>query len=309
MAKTILFIHGRSFKPAKPALSRLWKDATRYGIERSFSRKVGAFDAAKKVFVYYGDISNDYLRRLGRKYNERKDVEDRKHVLEVLKTYTSRQFTKARYDKLPGKTPLKEFFADTLSGPLKWLGLSEKAIASVAPDMREYWNPDSQFGSDVRWPFTEALRRAMDGKDKILVVAHSLGTMIAWDTFWKFSYYGEYQRYRGRRVDLWITLGSPLADETVKAHLKGAGARGSRQFPATIVHWENVAAEDDYISHDQTVKNDFKRALRYPKKLAFRSIQDHRIYNLTVRREESNPHSSLGYRVHPKTAELIGKWL
>lgn len=49
MGKTILFGHGQSFKPAKQTLSRIWKDTTRYGIERSFSRKVRAFDAATRV--------------------------------------------------------------------------------------------------------------------------------------------------------------------------------------------------------------------------------------------------------------------
>lgn len=308
-SKTILFLHGRNFKPKRQTLSRLWRDATRHGIERSYPRKVQAFDAANKIYAHYGDISNRYLRSLSRVYDEQTDVDDRKVALKQLRQYASHQFTKRRYNKLPGKTSLKETVADVLGRPLKWFGLSDKAITAVAPDMGEYWNPDSEFGSDVRWPFTQALRRAMAGDDEILVVAHSLGTLIAWDTFWKFSYYGEYRQYRQRRINLWITLGSPIADETVKERLKGAKATGSRRFPANIVRWENVTAEDDYISHDQTVKNDFKQMRKYPQELAIRDIQDHRIHNLTVRHGQSNPHSSIGYLIHPKTSELIASWL
>ncbi len=214
----ILFVHGRSFKPNRKDLWKVWLAATRHGIARSHPRKLEKFDAANKQFAYYGDISNQFLRG---SYSEAKDIADRKATLATLKQYTNQQFSKRTYGKLPGKTSLKEFFADVGARPLHWFGLSERAIAAVAPDMGEYWNPDSSFGSAVRWPFTEHVRRAMDSGDRILVVAHSLGTLISWDTFWKFSYYGEYRAYWKKSVNLWITLGSPLADETVKIHLTG----------------------------------------------------------------------------------------
>jgi hypothetical protein len=38
-------------------------------------------------------------------------------------------------------------------------------------------------------------------------------------------------------------------------------------------------------------------------------IRDYRIYNMTVRYGKSNPHSSLGYLVHPRTAQIIIEWL
>lgn len=306
MATQIIFVHGRNFKPGKQSLWRLWLSAAQYGIERSRPQKLKAFQAATKRFAYYGARSNQFLRSIGRTYRESADIADRKMALEDLKGYASHEFTKRRYNKLAGKTSLKEAFADIGAGPLRWFGLSEKAISVVAPDMREYWNPDSEFGSIVRWSLTEPLRRAMDSDDKILVIAHSLGTLIAWDTFWKFSYYGEYQAYHKRRVDLWITLGSPVADETVKANLKGAKANGSRQYPMNVRRWENIAAEDDYISHDQKVANDFRQMLSNG---VTTSINDHRIYNLALREGRSNPHSSIGYLMHPKTTQVIADWL
>ena len=209
MGSRILFVHGRSFKPNKKALWSVWLAATRHGIARSHPRQLAKFDAANKQFAYYGDISNRFLRSRGESYSETKDIADRKATLATLKQYTTQQFNKRTYKKVPGKSSLKEFFADVGAGPLHWFGLSEPVISTVAPDMREYWNPDSSFGSAVRWPFTGQLRRAMDSGDRICVVAHSLGTLISWDTFWKFSYYGEYQRYWNKRISLSITLGSP----------------------------------------------------------------------------------------------------
>jgi len=306
MGKTILFVHGRNFKPSAPELKKLWIATTRHGIARDHPPKLGAFKAARKELVYYGDISNKYLRSIGREYSMAADVRDRKSTLARLVAYRTNEFTRSRYNKLPGKTSIKEGLADALAGPLDWFGLSKTLIKRVAPDMGEYWNPDSAFGSDARYQMVGPLRRAMDRSDKILVVAHSLGTMVSYDTFWKFSRTGEYRDYWKKKIDLWITLGSPLGDETVKENLRGARASGERKYPANVKRWENVAAEDDYISHDKKVKNDYKRMLRFG---LVNRLRDGKIYNLAVRGGKSNPHSSAGYLVNPKVSQLIAEWL
>ena len=114
MSKTIIFIHGRNFKPNKAALSRFWREATRFGIARSHPRKLNAFDGVKKIYAYYGNISNRYLRSIGREYEEVDDIADRRKALDGLRRHASHQFTKTRYNNLPGKTSLKEAFADAL---------------------------------------------------------------------------------------------------------------------------------------------------------------------------------------------------
>ena len=305
MAKTIIFVHGRSFKPQKAALRRLWFDAIRSGIKRDRPGMLKAFRSTTKEFAYYGDLSNDFLFLDGRQYDEEADVADRKTSLKLLKVYKQNQFTKTNYKKLHGKTALKEFFADALAGPAFLTGLGGVAIKSVAPDMAEYWNLDSKFGSEVREEMTEPLLKAMNRNDKIMVVAHSLGTIVAYDTFWKFSRMGEYRAYFNKKIDLFVTLGSPLADETVKRHLRGAGATNERRYPGNVKEWVNVAAEDDYISHDQRVRNDYKDM----RKLGSRIRDTRRIYNLAVRYGDSNPHSSLGYLTHPTVVKLISDWI
>ena len=104
------------------------------------------YKKAKKEFVYFGDISNRYLRSTGEKYDANADVQSRKQTFITLSAYSANQFTKATYKKLPGKTSYKEFFADvgaSVSGPFR---LTEGLVTLVAPDMREYWNFDSEFG-------------------------------------------------------------------------------------------------------------------------------------------------------------------
>ena len=309
MAKVIFFVHGRSFKPPKAKLKKLWFDAVEAGLDRDFApSKLAAFKRMKKEFVYYGNISNTFLKKAEKKpanFNT-DDSASRRNTLNQLKAYTATQFNKKTYNKLPGKSAAGEALADLFGGLAAFLRVSDPLIEAIAPDMREYWNRDSKFGSDVRATLSGPLAKALRGGHKIMLISHSLGTMISHDTLWKFSYYSEYKDIRGRKLDRLVTLGSPLADETVKRNLKGAKASGSRRYPNNIRRWDNFAAEDDYVAHDETVSNDFKRMKR--DKLV-ESIDDHRIYNLAVRNGKSNPHHGGGYLIHPKVTKLIADWV
>lgn len=306
MGKTIIFVHGRNFKPNRTALRSNWINALQYGIERDRNGMLPAYKRAKKEFVYFGELSNDLLKSKGHKYNEQSDIQDRKITLNTLRAYNSNQFTKTTYKKLPGKASYKEFLADVGAvalGPIALTGL----IGLVAPDMHEYWNFDSEFGTNVRAKMIDPLKRAMNRGDKIMVISHSLGTMIAYDTFWKFCRTAEYRpKYSNKKIDVWVTLGSPLGDETVKKNLKGANADGSRRYPSNISRWDNVAAEDDFISHDSRLANDYKDMYKYR---LIDDIHDHKVYNLAVRDGDSNPHHGAGYLISPRVVQLVSDWL
>ncbi len=309
MAKVIFFIHGRSFKPPEAKLKKLWFDAVEAGLKRDFApSKLAAFKRMKKEFVYYGKISNTFLKKAEKKPAKfsTDDSASRRVTLNQLEAYTAAQFNKKTSNKLPGKSAAGEALADLFGGVAAFFRISDPLIEAIAPDMREYWNRDSKFGSDVRATLSEPLAKAIRAGHKIMLISHSLGTMISYDALWKFSYYSEYKDIRKKKLDLLVTLGSPLADETVKRNLKGAKASGSRQYPSNIRRWVNLAAEDDYIAHDETVRNDFKRMKR--DKLV-ESIDDHRMYNLAVRNGKSNPHHGGGYLIHPKVTKLIAEWV
>ena len=306
--KTLILVHGRSWKPNEPDLKKLWIDALTYGIKRDAPESLDAFKAAKKEFVYYGDISNAYLKKKTGK-TPPNDLASRKTTLDLLNVWKANEFTKSKYNKLPGKESFKEGVADVLSPLLRFFHLSDDLINAVAPDMGEYWKgEDSDFGSKAREPMIKPLQRALDQKNNsVCIMAHSLGTMIAYDTLWKFSYRSEYRpKYNNKKIDLFVTLGCPLADETVKGGLFGAQASGARRYPSNINHWVNIAAHDDFVSHDQRVANDFKMMKRYG---LIKSIKDHRIYNLSLRKGKSNPHHSGGYLIHPKTTSTLVNWL
>ena len=68
----------------------------------------------------------------------------------------------------------------------------------------------------------------------------------------------------------------------------------------------NIAAEDDYACHDMTLADDFK-SMMVQKRVS--TVQDYRIFNLTVRYGKSNPHSSVGYYIHPRLSKILADWI
>ena len=304
MAKRIIFIHGRAQKPSKEDLQQLWYEALNHGLFRDFGLKaMEQFQSVNKDFVYYGDLSNDFLQQ------PIEHAAIRNESLEKLKSYSKHQFTKASYQDLAQAGFFKEALADLFSAPLGKLGIATSLIKFIAPDMAHYWNCDSYYGSDVRSRLMPVLKQALDSGDEIMLVGHSLGSMICFDNLWKLSHYGEYRRVYGshKKVSLFATLGSPLADENIKQYLKGSQNRGFKKYPTNIERWCNFAAEDDFISHDSQVSNDYAEMSKLG--LLSAPIDDFHIYNLAVREGRSNPHASIGYLIHPDFVSLVHDWL
>ena len=313
MAKHLFLIHGRGFKPPEKILFRQWYDALRYGLAADWGEELAArLDEISCTSIYFGDISAAHLVAAGKEYDQLLDLHDRTKAIVDLKNYDRTLFdpplAERMYEGLPGRTPVLEFLADTFGPLTAYLGIGASLIGLVAPDMEEYWNPDSRFGSLVRESLTVPLAEAFTRGDDIFLISHSLGAIVSYDVLWKFSYYSEYRSLReaGTRLSRWLTLGSPLGDETVKRHLKGAKASGARRFPDNIKHWVNIAAEDDYISYDQSIANDYNKMLSWD---MVESIVDQRIFNLAVVGDRAKPHHAPGYLIHPAMSEQLAGWL
>ena len=313
MAKHLMLIHGRHFKPNMTDLRANWLDAIKHGLERDGHKDaLAVYRERKPTFVYYGNISNKFLKKYDDSYDKEADVADRKECLRILKDYSRADFLgdegESNYQALDGYSPLNEWFLDAFAGVADFFRIADPLVRGFAADLAHYWNPDAEYGSEVRWRLTEPLNKALHEGDDVMLVSHSLGSMIAYDVLWKFSHYGEYKSLRktNNKLSKLVTLGSPLGNETVKRNLKGANADGPRRYPALIRTLENFAAEDDYISHDETLKDDYRKMKRH--KLVG-SIKDHRIYNLAVRNGETNPHHGAGYLIHPEFIEVLAEWL
>jgi len=299
--REIIYIHGRDYKPDKQKLLNNWQDALRYGIKRDFGEDtLELFDSVYQDMSYYGDTSNQFLSKHKEPYQKYHDIDDRKQSLFHLKKYKSEEFNKENYNKLRGKSFIPKFLADLISPFLYFIGLGKFIVSKSAIDMKEYWREDSDFSIKVSQPLKDMLLASLKDDKNILLISHSLGTMIAYDLLWEFSYLNEHTKLKEKKLNTFITLGSPLGDETAKKTLRGRDVSEESSYPNNISKWYNIAAEDDYIAHDQTISDEFK---------SLNNIKDIRNYNLSLRYGKSNPHHATGYLISPELVKIVVDWL
>lgn len=282
--------------------------ALRAGVERDFPQQVAGFDVLQKHLVWYGDLSGEILQNHGKSYDTELDIGDRSNALSAMREITERRrFGIRLYDRLPGKSALPEFVADLAAPVLGAVGLAMPLIGAVAKDFAEYFNSKSDYGSQVRDRLRKELCALMDRGDRIMLITHGTGSVIAYDVLWQLSHDAEFKEHYGdKKVESWLTLGSPLGDRNIQKRLRGAKEQPAHKFPENVISWHNISAEDDYTCHDVTLADDYKKML---KQHVVSTVQDYTVFNLAVRYGTSNPHSSVGYYIHPRTAKILADWM
>jgi hypothetical protein len=258
--------------------------------------------------AYFGDIINEFLHSLGKRYDESLDVGDRMNALNTLQMIQPRKrFGIRQYDLLPGKSAWREFCADLAAPILGAIGMTMPLVGWVSKDCAEYFNRKSDFADRIRERVRTKLCEKFDRGDKIMLITHGLGCVVMYDVLWELSHDEELQkRYEESKVDNWVTLGAPLGDLYIRKHLKGAREKIEARFPTNVISWNNVSAEDDYTCHDNTLADDFKKMMEHR---LVSAVHDYRIYNFAVRYGKSNPHSSVGYYIHPRVSKLVVDWI
>ena len=139
-----------------------------------------------------------------------------------------------------------------------------------------------------------------------MLVTHGMGSPVTFDVLWQLSRDPDYSQYADTKVDTFVTLGSPLCDDFLRRYLLGAKEHGIHRYPGNIISWLNVSAEDDYICHDGTIADDLKTMMSHR---IVSQIRDFRVYNQAVRYGRSNPHSSVGYYIHPRLSKIVRDWV
>jgi hypothetical protein len=306
--QSILIVHGRDFKPARDMYMDISLTALRAGIERDYPDCIQTFDSVSTDLAYYGDLTNAFLEQQGEVYDPALDEGDRKNALAALQAIPQRKrFGIRQYDRLPGKSALREFAANIASPLLGTIGLTMPLLRLVSKDGAEYLAGESDFADQVRQRVRDKLCEHLERGDELMLLTHGLGCVVAYDVLWELSHDpGFKDRFGDAKVNTWVTLGAPLGDMHLRRYLKGAREKIEGRFPTNVISWHNVAAEDDYACHDNTLADDFKKMLD---QRLVSAVHDYRIYNLAVRYGKSNPHSSIGYFIHPRVAKITVDWL
>ena len=104
-------------------------------------------------------------------------------------------------------------------------------------DLMKYTLNQHGIAERVRHKLKQPLRRANAAGRPVLLIGHSMGSVIAFDALWQLTHREQEQV----SIDLLLTMGSPLGQTYIQRRLKGAAQSGARRYPGNDGH---VAARD-----------------------------------------------------------------
>lgn len=283
-----VFIHGLAKKPAPDKLKEIWlwgvsRDNPRPDVFSPPNRGINLINkGVPHFFNYYADVfyGTDYEIELNSYYERTQELEALKaeqlHTVDDVKlpqpvTAREQVFLRNFEAKLATKTVLAP--PEDLPSPTtaekktefeiaSWLPMSVKqAIIKKAAMEAFYFLFDKEYErkdgkrfkvrQELRQRCLTELGQAQAVGEKIVIVSHSMGTMIAYDVLRNCP--------ECPRIDTLITLGSPLGIQEVQDELV-AGGEATVDFPAAKVNrWINIYDPlDPVAAADPQLANDYR---------------------------------------------------
>ena len=175
-------------------------------------------------------------------------------------------------------------------------------LRSTAEETDRYFHNKNNIACDVRDVLKQELRPMLKNNNNVLLIGHSMGSVIAYDSLWELSHL---ENLPGN-VDL-LTLGSPLGMNYVQHRLEGNKNSGKKKYPTNIRNWINISSEGDVTALDRIFSDDFSEMLKLG---IVNSIEDHceGIYNFFHNDKGLNCHRSYGYLINPAVGKVIADW-
>jgi hypothetical protein len=179
--------------------------------------------------------------------------------------------------------------------------LASERVELHLRDLRRYVKNRNGIGDHTREMLKMPLRAAWESQRPVLLIAHSMGSVIAYDALWEMSYDGR----DGCRLELLLTMGSPLGQNYLQRRILGHDRPGAERFPVNVKRWINLAAVGDMTAIDPVLRNDFGEMIELG---LVDGIEDIEIFNYFRLNGALNEHAEYGYLVNKVTADIIARW-
>ena len=181
--------------------------------------------------------------------------------------------------------------------------LPDPAVKATVQETARYFSDEHGIGEQVRELLKVPLRQMFAEGRRILIIGHSMGSVIAYDTLWELTHIEQ----NPERIDLFLTIGSPLGMRFTQQRLRGVNEQGTGRYPHDIRKWINVASQGDLTALDPTLYDDFQDMVHLG---LIESITDLHsgVYNYFRNAQGLNVHRSYGYLVNPHVGSVIADW-
>lgn len=179
--------------------------------------------------------------------------------------------------------------------------LASEELQLQLHDLNRYNHNKNGIADVARQTLKKPLQQAADAGRPVLLLAHSMGSVIAYDALWQMSQESD----RDVSVHLLVTMGSPLGQNVIQRNLLGYSERGQERYPANILDWINIAAFGELTAIDMTLNNDFGEMVDLG---LVAGIDDRTMYNYYHVDGELSVHAEYGYLVNEVTAKIVSDW-
>lgn len=266
-ANTIVYVHGIGNKPPPAILKCQW-DKALFGIEQG-DRSRMAYWVNRELYptplddtCSSGDrvrIDDDEMSTRSVMALSAASAQEMKHPIEreieALTGDPARQAWLARIAaKVSAKATVPDGQVSTRSVEAKVLPLPEPIRRLVSQTLTRAFLRDVNdflFDEKRRDSMEQSLLdRLAAGGGPFIVIAHSQGSMIAYDVLRRLE-------AAQVKVELFITIGSPLGLQEVQDALR-QWTGGRLPFPPCVKRWVNIAERLDPVAFDNDISNDFE---------------------------------------------------
>jgi hypothetical protein len=168
-------------------------------------------------------------------------------------------------------------------------------------DLRRYQRNQNEIAEHTRQMLKMPLRSAAESGRPVLLIAHSMGSVIAWDSLWQMSH----NERDHVHINTLLTMGSPLGQRFVQRRLQGFRDEGGDRYPLGIDRWVNLAAVGDLTAVDPELAVDFGAMVE---RGFVSTIDDRELHNFFRLDGVLNVHAEYGYLANSVTAGIVADW-
>lgn len=302
-----VFFHGIEQQDKKAdELRMLWIDSIRVGLDRAGSKNPLPLQEWV-VMPYYGDLLarltpavSQQIDNVGNARDATARIEgdepSRQHVPSATMQQLLGEIRSANGDSRAPQVDVGEQthrgFKNNVLGALSNvvpIAAQNQIVSRVLRQVAVYLD-DVSLKRAILEIASSAIREGANaseaGNEPLIVVAHSLGSVIALEALADF---------RGKRVDLLMTIGSPLCIETVASRMNP----NARRWPETVRKWVNIADPNDVVAlHHSIDRRNFLKNCPDRDPAAVWNIID-------IKNHMDNHHGIAGYLDDPVVAQLL----
>jgi len=298
MSKIIIGIHGLGNKPPYHILQKWWEMSLRDGLNAINH----PFPFINFQLVYWANFIHSEPLDLKEK--------DKENPLFIEDPYSSEG------EIVRGETePLQIKIRDYLEKQLDKLLLNEDLSINFSSitdfiihhffhDLEIYYSTNLPDEGRSNYLAREAIREKLASilrihkNDQILLIAHSMGSIIAYDVLTKIV--------PDITIDTFVTCGSPLGIPVIMNKIKAEQRDPDKplRVPENITRqWYNLSDLRDRVAINYNLADDF------PANTAGMTIIDKQVQNTYQYAGEKNPHKSYGYLRTPEMSEIVYAFL